>query len=477
MIIGFQVMYVPFFKFPNFFSVSFLKFVKSIAGSMFGVGRKVEVSFDGEDFKNVWFPGTIQKDLGNGTFLVEYSNTKGQDMIANVDSLHVRPCPPLLKDRNNFVLSKKVDSFFNFGWWSGVITRDLENGRYTVFFKQMKLGKEFSQSELRPHMEWKNGKWLLSSNDGVHEHYNTPDENSAGTRKSIDGKALSSLTSKKQLPDDQKMSLVSRRSQCLSELVVALKNLKQGNVERSKQQYRHDFVSPDSVNSIEITAAQTTGDQSSRNSSFRKKIWGKQRSIHADQNVRVKIKFTPCAMDDPSAAQTTGDQPSRNSSFRKKNRGKQSSGHAEQNVRVKIKFTPCAMKKSSGQVLPDAAWNTEEDAQNEHAKEITELPSITGFPCAKTGDIDNSTIRKMKVVKQLEIGESNERRKRRRKNKILVESTCTPLSGNAQNGGVGSGDSNRGDHSSQRNPEVVVEFDDEPLSKRIGEMNPASDYA
>ncbi|KAL8540947.1 hypothetical protein ACS0TY_002278 [Phlomoides rotata] len=465
------------------------QFVKSIAGSMFGVGRNVEVSFDGEDFKDVWFPGTIQKDLGNGAFLVNYSNAKGQDVKANVDSLHVRPRPPLLKDRNNFVLSKKVDAFFNFGWWSGVIKKDLENSRYIVFFKQMKLDKEFNQSELRPHMEWKDGKWLLSSNDGVHGHYNTPDQNSAVTGNSSDGKALSSLTSKKQLPDNQKM-LMSRKSQCLSELVDALQKLKYGNVERSRQQYRRDFVSPDSVNSIEITAAQTAGDQSSHYSSIRKKNWEKQRSICADQNVRVKIKFTPCADGDHSAAQSTGDQPSRNSSFRKKNWRKQTSIHAEQNVRVKIKFTPCGMKKSSGQILPpspehdvgleepDAAGSTEEDAHNEHAKEIAELPSIRGFPRAKIGDSDQhncSTIRKMKDVKQLEIGESNERRKRRRQKKIIIESTRTPVSENAQNGGVGSCDSNRGDDSSQKIPEVVVEFDDEPLSKRNKEMNPASE--
>lgn len=132
---------------------------------MFDVGRKVEVSFDREDFQDAWFPATILEDLG-GTFLVEYisasTDNKDQPIKARVNFLHVRPCPPLLKDKN-FVLLDKVDAFFDFGWWSGVITKELENSRYIVYFKQMKLDKEFNQSELRPHMEWKDGKWFTSS--------------------------------------------------------------------------------------------------------------------------------------------------------------------------------------------------------------------------------------------------------------------------------------------------------------------------
>ncbi|XP_075507253.1 uncharacterized protein LOC142543731 isoform X5 [Primulina tabacum] len=133
---------------------------------MFEVGRKVEVSFDVEDFLGAWFPSTIDTVLTNGTYLVEYhsSNISNEDQFlkATVDYLHVRPCPPFLKDKS-YVLLEKVDCFFNFGWWNGVITKVLEDCRYVVFFKQKNEEKEFHQSELRPHMDWKESKWFTSS--------------------------------------------------------------------------------------------------------------------------------------------------------------------------------------------------------------------------------------------------------------------------------------------------------------------------
>ena len=138
---------------------------KNIAGLMFDVGRKVEVSFDREDFQDAWFPAAIREDLGNQTFLVEYNSVNPDShgsTKASVDSLHIRPCPPLLKDKN-FILLEKVDAFFDFGWWNGIITKELESSRYLVFFKQMKCEKEFNQSELRPHMDWKDGKWFTSA--------------------------------------------------------------------------------------------------------------------------------------------------------------------------------------------------------------------------------------------------------------------------------------------------------------------------
>ncbi|XP_073136566.1 uncharacterized protein [Henckelia pumila] len=139
---------------------------QGITSLMFEVGRKVEVSFEVEDFLGAWFPAAIHKVLTNGTYLVEYhsSNSSNEDQFlkATVDSLHVRPCPPFLKDKN-YVLLEKVDCFFNFGWWNGVITKVLEDCRYVIFFKQQNKEKEFHQSELRPHMDWKDSKWFTSS--------------------------------------------------------------------------------------------------------------------------------------------------------------------------------------------------------------------------------------------------------------------------------------------------------------------------
>ncbi|XP_047980514.1 uncharacterized protein LOC125222108 isoform X4 [Salvia hispanica] len=148
----------------------------NIAGLMFDVGRKVEVSFAREELQDVWYPATILEDLGNLTFLVECNSVNSDNHSsakARVDSLHIRPCPPLLKDKK-LVLLEKVDAFFDFGWWSGTITKELENSRYLVFFKQMNCDKEFNQSELRLHMEWKDDKWFTSSQQRKQRNGCTP---------------------------------------------------------------------------------------------------------------------------------------------------------------------------------------------------------------------------------------------------------------------------------------------------------------
>ncbi|XP_024966664.1 DUF724 domain-containing protein 3-like isoform X1 [Cynara cardunculus var. scolymus] len=140
------------------------------AGLMFTAGKKVEVSFEREDLRDVWFPATVLKDSGNNCFLVEYQQPGIGDEAAlhkvTVDYLHIRPSPPHLRDKN-FVLLEKVDAYFDFGWWSGVITKELADNRYNVFFKHAKKEREFIYSRVRPHMEWKGGKWFNTSQGDV----------------------------------------------------------------------------------------------------------------------------------------------------------------------------------------------------------------------------------------------------------------------------------------------------------------------
>ncbi|KAL0389742.1 UNVERIFIED_CONTAM: protein AGENET DOMAIN (AGD)-CONTAINING P1 [Sesamum calycinum] len=222
---------------------------QNIAGSMFDIGRNVEVSFDREDCRDAWFPATIQEDLGNGAFVVEYcSEDTGNNVQAlkvTIDSLHLRPCPPLLKEKNFDLLEKVDDAFFSFGCGVGVITKELENSRYVVFFKQMKRDKEFYLSELRPHMEWKDGKWFTSSQP--------------------------------------------------------LTKLEEGNVLGSSQQITHDrsieemsvSVSPVSVNYKASSARQTaTGDRSSDHPSWGRRLRRKQRNIDATEKFVEAVNLT-----------------------------------------------------------------------------------------------------------------------------------------------------------------------------------------
>ncbi|KAJ0589793.1 putative Agenet-like domain-containing protein [Helianthus annuus] len=136
------------------------------AGWMFTVGKKVEVSFEKESLRDVWFPATVLKNSGNSTFLVEYrqpgAGDEGVLQKVTVDYHHIRPSPPHLRDKN-FVLLEKVDAYYDFGWWCGVITKSLADNRYNVFFKHTKKEQEFIYSRVRPHMEWKGGKWFSTS--------------------------------------------------------------------------------------------------------------------------------------------------------------------------------------------------------------------------------------------------------------------------------------------------------------------------
>ncbi|XP_055818025.1 DUF724 domain-containing protein 3-like isoform X2 [Solanum dulcamara] len=134
---------------------------------MFSVGKNVEVSFDRDDRRDAWFPSKVLEHCENGSFLVERYRTvdnKASIDKVTVDPFHIRPLPPHIK-RKKFNLLEKVDAFYDLAWWSGVITRELADSRYIVFFKHTNREKELNDSDLRPHMDWKDGQWFTTSRD------------------------------------------------------------------------------------------------------------------------------------------------------------------------------------------------------------------------------------------------------------------------------------------------------------------------
>ncbi|KAK4372415.1 hypothetical protein RND71_007799 [Anisodus tanguticus] len=132
---------------------------------MFSVGKDVEVSSDRDDRRDAWFPATVLEHCENGFFLVESYWTKLEKKAAiekvTVDSFHIRPFPPLIT-RKKFNLLEKVDALYDYAWWSGVITRELAGSKYIVYFKHTNKEKEFTDSDLRPHMDWKGGQWFTN---------------------------------------------------------------------------------------------------------------------------------------------------------------------------------------------------------------------------------------------------------------------------------------------------------------------------
>ncbi|GLT59814.1 hypothetical protein SLA2020_326120 [Shorea laevis] len=137
-------------------------------GSIFSSGTAVEVNLDIENLRDVWIPAIVVKENGDNRFLVKYQASRNSDESAIakviVDSLHIRPTPPRFVDIN-YELLEKVDCTHNFGWRAGVITKVLSGRKYNVFFKHRNEDKELTHSELRPHVEWIDGKWVGKSKE------------------------------------------------------------------------------------------------------------------------------------------------------------------------------------------------------------------------------------------------------------------------------------------------------------------------
>ncbi|KAL6525884.1 hypothetical protein OROMI_030279 [Orobanche minor] len=484
-----------------------------IARFMFDVGRKVEVSFHRKDCQVAWFPATINQDLGNGSYLVEYrsaiSDEEVQTAKVDDDSLHLRPCPPLLKV-NNFVILEKVDALFDFGWWSGVINKVLEHSRYMVFFKPMNMEREFQQSELRSHMDWKNGKWFTSSQSsqdvtipssdgGTHESHtceNTsvsvptvPVKNLDG-KDTFDGKTSSSLTSGNghvgQLtPDSGKAShvksLTKRRRQHLSDSG----NGHVGQLTPDSQKASH-------VTSLTKRRRQHLSDSRNALSLSVKKFKGRTVLRTNQQEIDdMRIKEMLSDSVSPVSAnngESTGKQSATGVySFDNPSWGKRTQ-RGQRDFGGKINLTPSYMKNSSAQMTqvenleldaggkdPDVVDKTAEDVRKERTEQGIVVPVIIGLPCAEmvnsgfgnsggkrsrgSNSKENvntviqekkqshdSVIQTIEDIKLLELGESHERRKRGRPRKTMTESIQTLVTD----------DLNKKDDAPDETPEVVA---------------------
>ena len=88
----------------------------------------MEISFEEDRLSGVWFPAVVVEDLGEKYLLVEYkcAGINGGEKLrrVSVDHHHIRPSLPKFKDIS-FGLLDKVDAFYDFGWWSGVVPETL----------------------------------------------------------------------------------------------------------------------------------------------------------------------------------------------------------------------------------------------------------------------------------------------------------------------------------------------------------------
>ncbi|XP_039069225.1 DUF724 domain-containing protein 7-like isoform X2 [Hibiscus syriacus] len=186
--------------------------------SIFSSGTTVEVNIENENIGNIWYPAVVIKENEDNTFLVKYQNSMNDDESGTakvvVDSLHIRPAPPRYLDRN-YELLEGVDATYNFGWRSGVITKVLTGRRYNVFFKHGNEDKEFCLFDIRPNLEWIDGKWVSKYKEViiVSDEQEQIEIAPCGTQKTkVDGELESSLSTKENTQDKTPLTKMNKNA-------------------------------------------------------------------------------------------------------------------------------------------------------------------------------------------------------------------------------------------------------------------------
>ncbi|KAG6704193.1 hypothetical protein I3842_07G123500 [Carya illinoinensis] len=133
-------------------------------GSIFSSGMDVEVNVKKENLCDAWFPAILIKDNRDDTFLVKYESSRNgveADFGSiTVDFLHIRLSPPPPHADKKYDVLEKVDAFCDLAWRAGVIARRITDTRYLVYFKHANEDRIINQSEIRPRVVWKDGKWV-----------------------------------------------------------------------------------------------------------------------------------------------------------------------------------------------------------------------------------------------------------------------------------------------------------------------------
>ncbi|KAJ4843061.1 hypothetical protein Tsubulata_026639 [Turnera subulata] len=133
-------------------------------GPMFEQGKVVEVTSDVEGFRGAWFTAIVVGPAGTDSLLVQYMDLVTDDGSAPLREIakiqHVRPNPPWVDLDTPFKLLDKVDAWFNEAWWEGVVSKVLDGFKYVVYFSYSCESMVIAHSQLRPHQDWVDGKWI-----------------------------------------------------------------------------------------------------------------------------------------------------------------------------------------------------------------------------------------------------------------------------------------------------------------------------
>ncbi|XP_010523908.1 PREDICTED: DUF724 domain-containing protein 2-like isoform X1 [Tarenaya hassleriana] len=135
-------------------------------------GSVVEVSSDEEGFKGAWYRALLEETplkSRRKKLLVRYLTLLKDDGLTPlheaVDLGFIRPLPPedVVVSGESFDEGDVVDASYRDGWWTGVVRKVLEDGRYIVYFDNPPDVIEFDGTHLRAHFDWINGKWARAA--------------------------------------------------------------------------------------------------------------------------------------------------------------------------------------------------------------------------------------------------------------------------------------------------------------------------
>ncbi|XP_078167362.1 DUF724 domain-containing protein 6-like isoform X13 [Carex rostrata] len=153
--------------------------VSRLKEDAFPAGAEVEVQINSDGFYDSWYEAKVLSRYSttrNVKYKVQYLNLLGDDgsqqlLVEDVYAKNVRPRAPRrlsTHDAGNededpiFKMHDLVEANHNDGWWHGVVSGliNLETGLYTVSFPNSREVFQFKPAELRPQLDYVNGKWV-----------------------------------------------------------------------------------------------------------------------------------------------------------------------------------------------------------------------------------------------------------------------------------------------------------------------------
>ncbi|KAM7277177.1 hypothetical protein ACFE04_019043 [Oxalis oulophora] len=133
----------------------------------FETGDRVEVSSKLEGYVGSYYAGTvISRNDVDSCYVVEYDTLvekeeSNKPLREVVGADLVRPRPPERWPVTSKWVPRKVDAYDKDGWWQGKSVSRVDSKLILVNFDDYDEEIVYPVNRLRPHLEWKDGKWIV----------------------------------------------------------------------------------------------------------------------------------------------------------------------------------------------------------------------------------------------------------------------------------------------------------------------------